>query len=110
MNVWYLPCNETPFLNRNHPVFLAIKDRVIACDDFRICLQHFGWVTFHSCYKSKEEASEQLFFKYENYWVDHGLQVVKKRSTLFDYFGHLHKPEVMLPWFDLTSVLKEPYA
>jgi hypothetical protein len=110
MNVWFLPCNETPFLNRDHPVFLAIRDRVLGCDDYRILLEHFGWVTYHSCFKTKEEAQEELFHKYEVYWLDQGLPLVAKRSTLFGYFKHLGKPEVMLPWFDLDSVLRDPYA
>lgn len=110
MNVWFLPCNETPFPNRNHPVFLAIKDRVIGCDDFRIYLEHFGWVTFHSCFISKEEAEEELFHKYEIFWIDHGLVQVVRRSTLFDYFRHMERPEVLLPWFDLDNVLRDSYA
>lgn len=108
-NVWFLPCSETPFLNRNHPVFLAIKDRVVDCDEGRIQLAHFGWVTPGACCKTRTEAEEELFHHYETLWLDRGLTKVKSRSTLNDYLCHAdrHKLKIPLVWFDLHSVIYE---
>jgi len=104
-DVWYLPCNETPFLNRNHPVFLAIKDRIVDCDEGRIRLKHFGWVTPSACCKTQSEAEEELFHQYETMWLDKGKMQVRSRSTLSAYYRHLGQPQTPLPWFDLTNVL-----
>lgn len=105
--VWFLPCNDTPFLNRNHPVFLAIRDRAVDVTEGRIRLEHFGWVTAESCRKYKTEAEEALFHKYEVLWIDHGLTKVATRSTLDAYCRHSGKSSVQLFWFDLTTVLCE---
>ena len=107
--VWFLPCNETPFLNRNHPIFLAIRDKIVDCDEGRIRLKNFGWVRPQSCYKHRAEAEEELFHHYEDNWLDLGQVKVKSRSTLRDYYRHSGKDEVSLPWFDLHSILYEDY-
>lgn len=109
-DVWYLPCNETPFLNRNHPVFLAIKDRVVDCDEGRIRLKNFGWVTPQACCKTASEAEEELFHHYETLWLDRGIITVKERSSLRDFYRHRGQPAPHLPWFDLRGVLYEEHS
>lgn len=112
-NVWFLPCNETPFLNRNHPVFLAIKDRVVDCDEGRVRLAHFGWVIPGACCKTKDIAEEELFHHYETLWLDRGLTTVKHRSTLEAYYRHSGLPRHDIyglgrfVWFDLHGVIFE---
>lgn len=104
--LWFLPCNETPFLNRNHPVFLAIKDRVVACDEGRILLEKIGWVNPASCVKTRSEAEEQLYFHMEALWIDRG-DWPERRNTLNDYIEHQGCKPFVLPWFDLHSLLYE---
>ncbi len=103
--VWYLPCNDTPFLNRHHPVFLAIKDQVVDVGEGKIKLAHFGWVTPASCCKTREVAEEELFSHYEMGWLDFGMTAFKKRSQLTAFCNHRHLNNLNLPWFDLWSIL-----
>lgn len=106
-NLWFLPCNETPFPNRNHPVFLAIKDGVIAIDENRICFSHLGWVTPDSCCRTHGEAEEQLFFQFEKFWIDKGFDKVTTPNTLEDYFQHSKLNYSNLPWFNINSLFRE---
>jgi hypothetical protein len=106
--LWYLPCSDTPFLNRNHPVFLAIKDRVVDVDEGQIRLRHFGWVSPFACCKQLWDAELQLFHHYETLWIDRGLTKVKP-CTLFDFCNHRGLPKQNLPWFDLHRILSDDY-
>ena len=107
-DVWFLPGHETPFLNRTHPVFLAIKDRVVDYEEGRIRLQHFGWVSPASCCKNRTEAEEELFHLYEECWLDKGI-LKPPRSTLQSYYQHCGRVLPTLPWFDLHNLLSEDH-
>lgn len=107
MDIWFLPCSETPFLNRNHPVFLAIKDRVVDFDEGRVRLEHFGWVTPQACCKHRVEAEEELFHHYEQLWLDRGKVHVRKSNSLESFCLHKGLARLSLPCVSLNEILTE---